>query len=187
MSRLPQVGVAVTLFPLCPRTLALHTRVFAAVLRGAPPGAGQWSLPGGKLEWGEGLVAAAAREAREELGVAIEPLLAAGAPPGFCATDALHLPGHHYAIVHVCGAVRMGAGGSLPVLRAGDDAAQAAWLRDCSHGGAPAGGAAAQEEALLARLRDVRAIGPVGSVLAAARAYLRQHQRSIAGGAYTVL
>jgi 8-oxo-dGTP diphosphatase len=179
---LPQVGVAVTLFPLCPRSLALHTRVFAAVVRGAPPGAGQWSLPGGKLEWGEGLVAAAVREAQEELGVRIEPLLAAGLPPAFCATDALHLPDHHYAIAHVCAAVRLGADGRLPPLRAGDDAAQAGWLADCSHAAG-----ALPEDALLARLRDVTAIGPVAGVLAAARGFLRQHQGGIAGGAYTVL
>ncbi len=43
------------------------------VERGRPPGAGSWSLPGGKCEPGEALPAAIAREVREETGLVIEP------------------------------------------------------------------------------------------------------------------
>ncbi len=43
------------------------------VERGRPPGAGLWSLPGGKCEPGESLPAAIAREVREETGLVIEP------------------------------------------------------------------------------------------------------------------
>lgn len=42
------------------------------VKRKYPPLAGQWSLPGGKLEWGETLKAATAREALEETGLVVE-------------------------------------------------------------------------------------------------------------------
>ena len=42
------------------------------VQRGAPPGQGLWSLPGGKLEPGETELAAAQRELREETGLSAD-------------------------------------------------------------------------------------------------------------------
>ena len=39
------------------------------IKRGQPPRLNQWSLPGGKLEWGETLQVAALRELKEETGV----------------------------------------------------------------------------------------------------------------------
>lgn len=39
------------------------------IRRGAPPLQGAWSLPGGRIEWGERAEAAALRELREETGV----------------------------------------------------------------------------------------------------------------------
>ena len=42
------------------------------VKRGHEPLAGQWSIPGGKLELGETLAAGTAREALEETGLAVE-------------------------------------------------------------------------------------------------------------------
>jgi 8-oxo-dGTP diphosphatase len=43
------------------------------VKRAHPPIQGQWSIPGGVLEVGEMVREAAAREAREETGLAVEP------------------------------------------------------------------------------------------------------------------
>jgi ADP-ribose pyrophosphatase YjhB (NUDIX family) len=42
------------------------------IQRGTPPGAGLWSIPGGKLEPNETLAQAVAREVREETGLVVE-------------------------------------------------------------------------------------------------------------------
>jgi 8-oxo-dGTP diphosphatase len=42
------------------------------IRRGTPPRLGEWSLPGGRIEWGESARACALRELREETGVEAE-------------------------------------------------------------------------------------------------------------------
>ena len=44
------------------------------IRRGTPPRLNQWSVPGGRLEWGETVRAAALRELKEETGVEAELL-----------------------------------------------------------------------------------------------------------------
>lgn len=56
----PGVGVSIAVWR--------EDRVLA-VKRGHPPLAGHWSLPGGRVEWGERLEAAARRELFEETGL----------------------------------------------------------------------------------------------------------------------
>lgn len=86
------------------------------VKRGKAPLLGFWSLPGGHLEMGETLAAAAAREVIEETGIAVRDLkqietveiIDGGA-------------GSHIVLV-----VFRGEGSGAPV--AGDDAAEARWV-----------------------------------------------------------
>jgi 8-oxo-dGTP diphosphatase len=90
------------------------------IRRGRPPLKGAWSLPGGRIEWGERALDAARRELREETGVEAEIVglldvvdgLFAGADGGLAA---------HYVLVDFAAVWTAGA----PV--AGDDAAAAAF------------------------------------------------------------
>ena len=71
------------------------------VQRGQTLGQGLWSLPGGKVEMGEGTRAAASREVREETGVMVELQGLAGlyeiiAPP-------THFAIACYAGIHIAG------------------------------------------------------------------------------------
>jgi 8-oxo-dGTP diphosphatase len=60
----PVVGVGAIVFDEAGRVLLVE--------RGKPPGAGLWSVPGGKLEPRETLAQAVAREVREETGLIVE-------------------------------------------------------------------------------------------------------------------
>lgn len=146
----PVVGVAAAIFARLPCG-SVDVSKMVLIRRGTPPGQGLLVFAGGRQELGETLAGAAAREAREECGVDVH--VADALCPGYAATDVLHpaAPPHgwHYAIVHVltCVDARADASGRravLPVLRAGDDAADALWV-DLSAlllqggGGEPAG------------------------------------------------
>ena len=86
------------------------------IRRGKPPREGEWSLPGGRIEWGERAADAALRELREETGVEAELAGLIDVVDGVFPTpdgDA------HYLLVDY--AARWTAGEP----RAGDDAADA--------------------------------------------------------------
>ena len=190
MRRAPSLGVAITVFPrvLSRGQWRVDTSVVALVQRGRPPGVGLWSLPGGRVEWGEPLAAAALRELGEELGMRervtlVEP---ASGVASFATTDALHAEGDgaqfHYGVAHVLVFVDA-AGGALPVLTAGDDAAACRWFATCEprEGSSAApddiDGGSSSAEGLLQRgglpgLDSAPLIGPVAGVLAAARRML---------------
>ena len=92
------------------------------IRRGKPPGAGGWSLPGGRLEWGERLHDAALRELSEETGVRAEMLGLIDVVDGRFEPDPDGRPMHHYVLVD--DAVRWVAGEP----QAGDDAAAACFV-----------------------------------------------------------
>jgi 8-oxo-dGTP diphosphatase len=86
------------------------------IKRGHAPGAGLWSLPGGRIEPGETDAQALVREMREETGLLVE----AGALIG-----TVRLPAGDGDVFDVADYAATVTGG---MLRAGDDAAEARWV-----------------------------------------------------------
>ena len=86
------------------------------IKRGHAPGAGLWSLPGGRIEPGETDIQALVRELREETGLLVE----AGALIG-----TVRRPAGDGNVLDIRDYAATVAGGTL---RAGDDAADARWV-----------------------------------------------------------
>ena len=92
------------------------------IKRGTPPRLGQWSLPGGRLEWGETTVVAALRELAEETGVQAELLGLIDVVDGLFTSRETGATTRHYVMIDY--AARWISG--EPV--AGDDAAEARFV-----------------------------------------------------------
>ena len=84
------------------------------IRRGKAPRLGEWSLPGGRIEWGETAVAAALRELKEETGVEAEILGLLDVVDGLFGDS-------HYVLVDYAAHWTSGE------PRAGDDATEAAF------------------------------------------------------------
>ena len=85
------------------------------IRRGHPPRQGEWSIPGGKVEWGEALAAAALRELREETGVEAEL-------EGLVEVYEIIEPGFHYVLIDYVARWRDGE------PKAADDADEAQFM-----------------------------------------------------------
>ena len=117
------VGAVVLLAPIDgPRGGQRDEPRVVLIQRGRPPMQGTWTLPGGRVERGEGLHDALRREVREETGLEVE----VGA---LIEVIELRDPGgaHHFVILDYV-ARPLDARVAEASLRAGDDAADARWV-----------------------------------------------------------
>ena len=112
MTRRPQVGVG---------AVVLRADCVLLVLRGRPPNAGQWAIPGGRQRLGETLQQAAEREIGEEAGIVIrarEPIYTFE----HIERDETDEVRYHYVVVDLAADYISGE------PRAGDDAREARWV-----------------------------------------------------------
>ncbi len=89
------------------------------VKRSRPPAAGQWSVPGGRMEAGETLRQCAEREVMEETGLAVR-----AEERGVYAFDVRVTPQLQYVVVDVLATLEDNDG----VPKAGDDASEAVFV-----------------------------------------------------------
>jgi 8-oxo-dGTP diphosphatase len=89
------------------------------VRRGRGAGIGLWSVPGGRVEWGESLADAVVREVAEETGLAVVPAGWLGWVERI--DDAHHFVIHDF-LAHLSDGVR------ADEARAGDDASAVRWV-----------------------------------------------------------
>ena len=91
------------------------------IRRGQPPRRGEWSIPGGKLEWGESVRDGLLREVREETGLTVEIAGLIDVVDGIARDDSGAVL-HHYVLIDFNTRILGG------VLSAGGDAVEARWV-----------------------------------------------------------
>ncbi|MFN8733335.1 MAG: NUDIX hydrolase [Hyphomonadaceae bacterium] len=92
------------------------------IRRGTPPRQGDWSIPGGKLEWGEKAIDAALRELAEETGVTAEILGLIDVVDGIFTSRSTGDVTRHYVLIDYVARYQSGA------VMAGDDASEARFV-----------------------------------------------------------
>jgi 8-oxo-dGTP diphosphatase len=113
----PKVAVSAVIFDEQDRVLLIE--------RGRPPGQGLWTVPGGRLEFGEPLAAAVQREVMEETGLEVEVGELVEVVERMSRDDgAAEAPSYHYVILDYLARKRGGE------LRAGSDARAARFFFD---------------------------------------------------------
>jgi len=109
--------------PVCAvGAIVLEKGELLLIKRDREPARGQWSLPGGHVEWGESLVEACAREVKEETGVDIEVEGLAGIAERIIADDE-GATEYHFVIHDYWARPRSGR-----ETKAGDDAIEVRWV-----------------------------------------------------------
>jgi 8-oxo-dGTP diphosphatase len=110
------VGVSGSVIPCVGAVVTDGQGRLLMIKRGHEPGAGLWSIPGGRIEPGETDAEALVREMLEETGLAVEvgPLI-----------GSVRRPGLDGAVIDIRDYAATVAGGTL---RPGDDAADARWV-----------------------------------------------------------
>jgi len=125
-------------YPDAPRVavgaVVLHNNKVLLVLRGQAPAKGLWAIPGGSVELGESLQAAAEREVWEETGLRIKARKVIHAFDGIQRDKAGRVQ-YHYVIVDLLATALDPA----QPLRPADDVSDAAWftLSDMDQPGLP--------------------------------------------------
>jgi 8-oxo-dGTP diphosphatase len=111
------VGVSGSVIPCAGAVVTDEQGRLLMIKRGHEPGAGLWSIPGGRIEPGETDAEALVREMIEETGLAVEvgPLIGRVQRPGLNGT-----------VIDIRDYAATVTGGTL---RPGDDAADARWVQ----------------------------------------------------------
>ncbi len=100
--------------------VVLRGREILLIQRRRPPARGEWSIPGGRVRFGETLEAAVAREVQEETGLDVR----VGRFLGWVERMGREPVPYHFVILDFMAAPTVPA----QPLRPGDDAADAAWV-----------------------------------------------------------